>query len=56
MNKVIKKNLHKRIKHYEFVRVLDRAIVTVHNNESKDDFDSISGDIISITHLKHYES
>lgn len=56
MNKVIKKNLNERIKLYEFVCVLDLALASVRQNEAKDDFDSISGNVISVTHLKTYES
>lgn len=56
MNRLIKKNLYERIKLYELVRILDRALSTLQHNKSKDDFDSILGTIIPVTHLKSYEA
>ena len=55
INSFLNRFLHRRLKLYDFMSHIDRAISRLRNNEMKDDFDSINEYPVLVTHLLRLE-
>ncbi|KAK0598518.1 hypothetical protein LWI29_035525 [Acer saccharum] len=55
INSFIYKFLHRRLKLYNFMSHIDRAMSRLRNNELKDDFDTINEHPVLVTHLLQLE-
>ncbi|KAK0588220.1 hypothetical protein LWI29_036127 [Acer saccharum] len=55
INSFLNKFLHKRLKLYDFMSHIDRAMLRLRNNELKDDFDTINEHPVLVTHLIQLE-
>ncbi|TXG53368.1 hypothetical protein EZV62_022537 [Acer yangbiense] len=55
INSFLNKFLHRRLKLYDFMSHIDRAMSRLRNNELKDDFDTINEHPVLVTHLLQLE-
>ncbi|KAK0596885.1 hypothetical protein LWI29_019863 [Acer saccharum] len=55
INSFLNKFLHRRLKLYDFMSHIDRAMLRLRNNELKDDFDTINEHPVLVTHLLQLE-
>ncbi|KAK0579596.1 hypothetical protein LWI29_028430 [Acer saccharum] len=55
INSFLNKFLHRRLKLYDFMSNIDRAMSCLRNNELKDDFDTINEHPVLVTHLLQLE-
>ncbi|KAK3195837.1 hypothetical protein Dsin_027147 [Dipteronia sinensis] len=55
INSFLNRFLHSRLKLYEFMSHIDRAMSCLRNNELKDDFDCINEHLVLVTHLLQLE-
>ncbi|TXG60867.1 hypothetical protein EZV62_012230 [Acer yangbiense] len=55
INSFLNRFLHRRLKLYEFMSHIDRAMSHLRNNEMKDDFDTINEHPVLVTHLLQLE-
>ncbi|KAK0604282.1 hypothetical protein LWI29_014096 [Acer saccharum] len=55
INSFLNKFLHRRLKLYDFMSHIDKAMSRLRNNELKDDFDTINEHPVLVTHLLQLE-
>ncbi|KAK0586913.1 hypothetical protein LWI29_014328 [Acer saccharum] len=55
INSFLNRFLHRRLKLYEFMNHIDKAMSRLRNNEMKDDFDTINEHPVLVTHLLQLE-